>query len=74
MDKSTSNDNTISDGTINHDTTIKDAKLVVEQHIKLLTKYNETKDVAMSLLGMIAEREGRRLVDVMERRRVEDCE
>ena len=57
---------------VDHAQTIAEQKVVVEKHIKLLTKYNDTKDVAMAFLGMIAENEGRRLVDVMESRGVED--
>lgn len=49
-------------------TTIAAAKKVVEAHIKLLTRYNATKDVAMGLLGMIAEGEGRVLGDVLRER------
>lgn len=44
------------------------AKKMVEARIRLLTRYNATRDVARGLLGMIAEGEGRALGDVMRDR------
>jgi len=48
--------------------TVAHAKKMVEAHIRLLTRYNATRDVARGLLGMIAEGEGRALGDVMRER------
>lgn len=53
---------------------IKQARDAVNAHIKMLTRYNELRDVAMGLLGMIAEYEGVRLADVMRARGVLDDE
>jgi hypothetical protein len=44
------------------------AKTIVNDHIAKLNRYNEIKDIALGLLNLIAEREGRRLADVMEER------
>ncbi|KTW25935.1 hypothetical protein T552_03209 [Pneumocystis carinii B80] len=44
-----------------------DATSTVKQHIMLLHKYNEIRDVALGLMGKIAEQEHCRLVDVMDR-------
>jgi hypothetical protein len=43
-----------------------DAQEIVQRHIKLLHQYNELKDIAMGLFGMIAERRGVRVKDIYE--------
>ena len=43
-----------------------DADETVKRHIDLLHEFNEVKDVAMGLLGMVAENRGVRLQDIME--------
>ncbi|OAL30044.1 hypothetical protein AYO20_08948 [Fonsecaea nubica] len=48
------------------------AHSIINKHISLLTTYNEIKDVAMEMLGLIAEKEGRRLQDVMEERGIDE--
>ena len=40
-------------------------EVTVQKHIKLLHRYNETKDVAMGLMGLIAESRGVRLKEVL---------
>lgn len=51
---------------------IDQAKAINEQHIKLLTRYNDTKDAAMELLGIIAEHERKTIRNLMEERGIED--
>ncbi len=48
--------------------TVDEARAVVKAHVEMLTRYNETRDIAMGLLGMIADNQGRRLRDIMEER------
>ena len=43
----------------------------MQRHIKLLQDYNAVKDVAMGMMGLIAERKGLRVGDVMEELGVE---
>lgn len=52
--------------------TLQHAQAIIARHIYLLKSYNEIKDVAMGMLSIIAEKEGRRLVDVMEERGVSE--
>jgi hypothetical protein len=47
---------------------LNDAQGIFDRHIVLLKKYNEIKDVAMGMLSLIAEREGKRLAEVMQER------
>ena len=47
------------------------AQRVLDQHIKLLSQYNALKDAGMTMIGAIAEREGKRVVDVMSERGVD---
>ena len=49
-------------------TTLANAQPVLDRHIKLLGQYNELKDAGMMMMGLIAEREGRVMRDVMEER------
>ena len=42
-----------------------DAQSTIKTHIRLLHDYNAVKDVAQGLMGILAERKGVRLVDVM---------
>ncbi|EXJ91026.1 hypothetical protein A1O1_04133, partial [Capronia coronata CBS 617.96] len=44
------------------------ANAIFSRHISLLKEYNKIKDIAMGMLSLIAEKEGRRLVKVMEER------
>ncbi|KIW89691.1 uncharacterized protein Z519_09847 [Cladophialophora bantiana CBS 173.52] len=48
------------------------AQSIINRHISLLKSYNEIKDIAMGMLDLIAEREGRRLKDVMDERGVDE--
>ncbi|QIW98448.1 hypothetical protein AMS68_003966 [Peltaster fructicola] len=42
------------------------AKKTNQEHIRLLNQYNEIKDVATSLIGMIAENRQKRIIEVMQ--------
>lgn len=42
------------------------AKKLKTKHVKELQKYNEIKDIAQGLIGLIAEQRGIRVVDVMK--------
>lgn len=44
------------------------AQGIFDRHIVLLKKYNEIKDVAMGMLSLIADKEGKRLAEVMQER------
>ncbi len=44
------------------------ANHVFTRHITLLKQYNEIKDIAMGMLSIIADKEGRRLVEIMDER------
>ncbi|KAF2773492.1 hypothetical protein EJ03DRAFT_379836 [Teratosphaeria nubilosa] len=39
---------------------------VIKEHISLLHKYNEIKDIGQGLMGLIADKRGVRIADVME--------
>lgn len=45
----------------------RDVETTVKTHIRLLHQYNEIKDVAQGLIGMIAEAEGKRQGDIEQR-------
>jgi DNA repair protein Swi5/Sae3 len=45
------------------DALLKEANAIIKQHINLLHEYNEIKDVAQGLIGMIADQRGVRVVD-----------
>lgn len=47
------------------------ARVMVNGHVKTLTRYNETKDVAMVLFELLAEYEGVRVGEVLRDRGVE---
>lgn len=55
-----------------HSATVKEAKTTVQQHVRLLTKYNEMKDAAIGLLKVIAESEAKTVRQIMGERNVED--
>ncbi|KAK5134841.1 hypothetical protein LTR08_006073 [Meristemomyces frigidus] len=42
------------------------ANVVIKEHIGLLHKYNEMKDIAQGLMGLIADKRGVRIANVME--------
>lgn len=42
------------------------ANAVIKEHIALLHKYNEIKDIGQGLMGLIADKRGVRVADVME--------
>jgi hypothetical protein len=44
------------------------AQSIIAQHITLLKRYNEIKDFTSGMLSLIADKEGRRLADVMAER------
>lgn len=44
---------------------LKASNEALQNHIRLLTRYNEIKDVGTGLIGMIAEARQQRIVDVM---------
>lgn len=48
------------------DATLKLAHTVIQAHIKRLHDYNEVKDVAQMLMGLLADKRGVRIADVME--------
>ncbi|OQU97271.1 hypothetical protein CLAIMM_03225 [Cladophialophora immunda] len=48
------------------------AHSIINRHISLLKSYNEIKNIAMGMLGLIAEKEGKRLKDVMDERGVNE--
>lgn len=39
---------------------------MIKEHIQLLHRYNEIKDIGQGLMGLIAEKRGCRIKDVME--------
>lgn len=45
---------------------LKSANAVIKEHIQLLHRYNEIKDIGQGLMGLIAEKRGCRIKDVME--------
>nr|POE56769.1 dna repair protein swi5 like [Quercus suber] len=47
-------------------TALEAANALIKDHITALHRYNEAKDVAQGLMGMIAEKRGVRVADVME--------
>ena len=51
---------------------LNEAQKILDQHIKQLGQYNQLKDIAMGMLGIIAEKQGKPLREVMEARGVED--
>ncbi|PSK56452.1 hypothetical protein B9Z65_6076 [Elsinoe australis] len=51
---------------------LSDARASRAEHIKLLGRYNDIKDVAQGLMGLIAEQRGCRVKDVMEELGVAD--
>ena len=53
---------------------LNEAQKTLDTHIKKLGQYNQLKDMAMGMLGMIAEKEGKTLREVMKDRDVEDDE
>lgn len=48
------------------------AQSITTKHVSLLTRYNEIKDVALGMLSLIADKEGRRLAEVMDERGVSE--
>ncbi|RMD43464.1 hypothetical protein DV735_g1650, partial [Chaetothyriales sp. CBS 134920] len=48
------------------------AQAILDRHIKQLGKYNQLKDIAMDMLGIIAEREGKTMREIMEARGIDD--
>lgn len=42
---------------------LKEAQTIIKKHIKQLHEYNEIKDVAQGLIGLIAEQRGVRVVE-----------
>ena len=52
--------------------TLVQAQKTFDRHIKQLGQYNQLKDIAMGMLGMIAEKEGKTLREVMGARDVQD--
>ena len=48
------------------------AQSIINKHISLLKRYNEIKDIALGMLSLIAEKEGKRLAEVMEERGVSE--
>lgn len=48
------------------ETVMKDAKEVIKRHIQRLHRYNEVKDVAQGLMGMVAEARDVRVGELYE--------
>jgi Swi5 len=46
---------------------LSESQSILDNHIKLLKRYNELRDVGMMMVGVIAEREGRVVGDVLGR-------
>lgn len=51
---------------------VEQCKQDLKTHTATMTKYNDMKDAAMQLLGLIAERQGRTLKSVMDEREIVD--
>lgn len=52
--------------------TIRQAREIVARYKQSVTRFNDLRDAAMGLLGLIAEKEGRTLKNVLEDRGIED--
>lgn len=48
------------------------AQQTVKKHIRLLHAYNEIRDVGLGLMGLIADRKGQRLAEVLREFGVEE--
>ena len=55
-----------------HQAALDHAQRTLDDHIKLLSKYNAVKDVGMTMLGILAEQQGRPVREVMEEKGVGD--
>ena len=64
--------NAMADLSLDQQRTLALAQNTLDRHIEQLGKYNQLKDIAMGMLGIIAEREGKTLREVMQARDVED--
>ncbi|KAK5061551.1 hypothetical protein LTR84_008095 [Exophiala bonariae] len=53
-----------------HDQQILDAQAIFTRHIAQLRRYNDIKDAAMGMLSLIADREGKRVAEVLDERGV----
>ena len=42
------------------------ANAVIKEHIQLLHRYNEIKDIGQGLMGLIADKRGARIKEIME--------
>lgn len=50
-----------------------EAEVLVKRHITELKQYNELRDTALALVGLIADSRGVRVADVMQEIGVDDC-
>lgn len=57
--------------TVSNEQVIGKARTTVNAHIKMLTRYNELKDVAMGMFDLIAEHKGVRVADILQEHGVE---
>lgn len=60
-----SDDHAVTDVAAMERAALKSAQDTVKQHISQLTAYNDIKDIAQGLVGLIAEQRNARIVDVM---------
>ncbi|KIX95026.1 uncharacterized protein Z520_09336 [Fonsecaea multimorphosa CBS 102226] len=67
-------DSFVSSSTLSEDdkAALAHAHSIINSHISLLKSYNEIKNIAMGMLSLIAEKEGRRLKDVMDERGIDE--
>jgi len=65
-DEQAANQQTIDKAALQH------AQTIITKHISLMKRYNEIKDIAMGMLSLIAEKEGKRLAEVMEERGISE--
>lgn len=57
--------------TLTNEQILEQARVTVNGHIKMLTRYNQLKDVAMVLFELLAEYQGKRVGEVLRERGVE---
>ncbi|RMZ86375.1 hypothetical protein DV736_g6396, partial [Chaetothyriales sp. CBS 134916] len=62
----------LSDLSPEHQQSLVHAQTILDHHIKQLGKYNQLKDIAMGMLAIVAEREGKTMREMMAAREIED--
>ena len=51
--------------------TLSQAQYILDDHVKMLSKYNAVKDVGMTMLGILAEQKGVTMKAIMEERGID---